>query len=321
MPAKPKIIFVHDNAGMYPLVRSLQSAFAGVIDFSTESFDTAASRPDLADCICWHVMGFYPKALPCRKSIHDYRSLSLGKLGWLKDIMKRVCNAKPDLRIIQPSISGRLGFNDGVPTVHMDVSISDSALRYRQSKSENYEFTYCYVGAMNAERRIDQVIQAFLRERAASERFLLIGSPPARLKDLFANEERVIFTGPMTQTEVFTTLRCCAVAVCFFPNHPPHTLQTPTKLLESAALGMRVLANTQPMNVEKAEQYGINAVWRGDHELFSHLPSVSDWPDNTELDPTPMLFGSHFQNCGLKVLLEDWLGIDLSPQLGRDAPA
>jgi glycosyltransferase involved in cell wall biosynthesis len=321
MPARPKVIFVHDNAGMYPLIRSLQSAFADVIEFSTESFDAAANRPDLADCVCWHVMGFYPRALPCSKTIHDYRSLSLGKLGWLKDIVKRHCNAKPDLRIIQPSISGRLGFNDGVPSVQMDVSISDSALNYRHSKSETYEFTYCYVGAMNAERRVDQVIEAFLRERAPSERFLLVGSPPPALVDLFANEERVIFTGPMTQADVFKTLRSCAVAVCFFPNHPPHTMQTPTKLLESAALGMRVLANTQPMNVKKAGQYGINAVWRRDHELFSSLPSVTDWPDNTELDPTPMLFRSHFQNCGLKERLEDWLGIDLSPRLERDAPA
>jgi len=312
--AKLKIVFIYprEGAAMYPLTKALMASYGHAIDFSTETYESASLRTDLADCICWYTMGHYTKNLPCKFTIHDYRSLSVGRFRRLKDLIKRYTNAKPDLRIIAPTIQKDLNFTDKVKTILMDISVNELALSYRPASPVPVEYDFCYVGAMSAERKTDRMIDDFLRHRPVDSKLLMIGKAEAELVERYKDNANIIFAGPQPQKDVFALVAKSDVAVSYFPNHFPHVRLTPTKLIEYAVLGKKILANHQPMNELKSKQYSIKVVWRNDGELFRDLPAAAEWPDNMDTDPDPMMFSTHMETSGLRQLLEGWAGLPLT---------
>lgn len=304
MKPMPKLVFVHRGEAMYPMNKSLRAYLADRVECFDETPETATARPDIGECVCWHVMGMQRKSLPCKFTIHDYRSLSVGRFRGAKDWIKRHFNAIPDARVSKPEIEAVMKFRDDVDTVLIDISVSDSVLQYRKRPSQKPLYDFGYVGVMSRERGFENVLKRFLDGQQTSRTILLIGRVEDGIDQQFADADNIIFTGPLPQNEVFERLADVGVALGYFPNHAPHIYQTPTKLLEYGALGMRILCNEQPMNRARAKDYGLNAVWRNDDNLFENLPSLVDWPDNYLVDPEPLLFSTHYAQSGLESLLE-----------------
>lgn len=285
---------------MYPLIKAMRECYSGRYAMEETTFADAGRKPDLRESVCWHMMGLYRESLPAAVTIHDYRSLSLGRLGWLKDRLKEKVNAKPDLRLIQPSIANRMKFADIVPTILLDVAISDAVLEYRKIDPDDYVYDFCYVGSMKRERRLERMIDSFLRHVSPSKKLLLIGRPEFYLVKRYAGAGNVIFTGPLHQREAFKTVAQANVAVSYFPDHFPHIYQTPTKLLEYGAIGGRILSNDQSMNLAKCKEYGIRSAWGPTKDLFASIPEKNaDWPTNMSVDVNPMLFSAHMEASGL----------------------
>lgn len=293
-----KIYFIHEGKANYPAIKANKVLLANSFLMEEACFSEAQSREDITQSICWHMMGFYPKKLPSALTIHDYRSLSVGKFRWAKDRLKRYFNAKPDIRIIQPSIVSELGFNDDVPSVLLDVGISDAILSYRNKEIQKL-YDFCYVGAMNSERKIHLMVDSFLHHFGDTKNLAMVGKADKNLIHLYKKNMNVLFLGPVCQEKVFEIIAGTNVIVCYFPDHFPHTTQTPTKLLEAAALGARILANDQLMNRSKSIEYNIKAVWGSTHDIFANLPEIKNWENNIGIDPTPMLWSTMIKNCGL----------------------
>nr|WP_272210101.1 glycosyltransferase [Marinicella sp. W31]MDC2875964.1 glycosyltransferase [Marinicella sp. W31] len=311
MTDKPKLIFIHGGEAMYPMNKSLMARLSDKIDFFDETFESAARRPDIGECICWHLMGLYREKLPCKFTIHDYRSMSIGRFRRVKDMAKRFLNARPDARVSKPEIEKVMRFNDDVETILIDISVSDYVIDFRQPPSTAPDYDYCYIGVISRERGIERIIRQFIESAGKDKTLLLVGRVQDGIQEEFAAAKNVTFTGPVEQKEVFRLLNRSGVALSYFPNHFPHTHQTPTKLLEYGALGMRILCNNQPMNRARAEDYGLEAVWRDDDRLFEDLPGLAQWPENYEKNPVPLLFSTHLENSGLKKLLERLTGLTL----------
>jgi hypothetical protein len=85
--------------------------------------------------------------------------------------------------------------------------------------------------------------------------------------------------------------------------HYPHLLQAPTKLMEYAALGMRVLANAHPQSRIVARQFGLNCEWGKNGDMFAAVPDALDWPDNASVDPEPMSWESVIAGSGMEEAL------------------
>lgn len=304
MSDRPKLLFIHNGDAMYPMNKSLAYQLKDTVEVFDETFESAAARPDIGECICWHMMGLQRKKLPCKFTIHDYRSLSIGRGSKLKDFLKRTLNARPDARISKPEIEAVMKFRDNVETILIDISVSDYILEYRREANAKPEFDFGYIGVMTRERGMDKVLRSYVDTMPADRKLLLVGRAEDGLQEEFGSAPNLVWTGPVEQREVFSLLSRCGVALSYFPNHFPHTHQTPTKLLEYGALGMRILCNEQPMNTARAADYGLNAVFRPDDQLFANLPAIEDWPDNYSVDPKPLLFSTHYQATGLKALLE-----------------
>ena len=296
-----KIYFIHEGKANYPSIKGYKVLWDGVFDMDECSFEEALNKSDLADSICWHMMGFYSKKLPCTYTIHDYRSLSIGTGRRIKDFIKYIRNAKPDLRVIQPSILSELSFKDNIPHVLQDVGIADSIKDAIATKSSSgkYLYDFSYIGAMKTERKMELMIDSFLKHFGETNTLTLVGYPNASLVNRYKKYKQIIFTGLKTQQEVFEYIEKSKVSVCYFPNHYPHVVQTPTKLLEAAAMGARILANRQSMNEEKCDEYGINVHWGDTKDMFTNIPANLDWQNNNGINITPMLWSTIVEKSGI----------------------
>lgn len=304
---KAKIYFVHEGKAAYPEISAYCDYFTDRYAAEETRMEDLAGKPDLEGSVCWHMMGFYPKRPPSRLVIHDYRSLSVGSLSRVKDKIKYLFNARPHIRIFQnEAIRDAMGFNDGVPMVLLGMGVPPLTLEYRASSREDATHDFAYIGAMSSERRTHLMLDSFLRRYGGTKTFLLMGEPAPQLTERYRSYANIVFTGRLKQADVFRHLMRTRCAVNFFPAHYPHVLQTPTKLLEYAALGMRILANEQPRSRQTAKDYGMQCLWGETKDLFQRVPDALDWEDNSKLDPSPLLWPSVIRASNVATLIAQW---------------
>lgn len=299
-----KILFVHDGRAAYPEIAAYRYFFAG--SFQTEETDRKrlAGRSDLAESVCWHMMGFYPEKAKAGLVIHDYRSLSVGRLRWLKDRAKQFLNAQPDVRIFQNAeMREAAGFSDDVPTFLLPMGVPENSASFRKEAKGEELCDFAYIGVMSEERRTFLMLDSFLRRFGAGKTFYLYGEPEESIAARYRKKPNIVFKGKWPQADLFAALCGARVAVNYFPNHNPHRMQTPTKLLEYAALGLRVLCNEHVQSRRAAESYGISCLWGETNDMFRNVPDDLDWADNAALDPAPFLWPAVIAASGLPAFL------------------
>ncbi|MBI1273984.1 MAG: hypothetical protein GC131_07860 [Alphaproteobacteria bacterium] len=307
-----KIYFIHESKVFHPSVGLNCTYFEKRFQCEETNFAAAAQKPDLHEAVCWYMMGYYPKKLPAALTVHDYKSLSVPPFRHIKNFIKRISNARPDLRIVTPYIHDLGYFKDGVPFALQDIGVPDyvPALRDKSHDTAKPAPDFFYAGVLTRERKSHLMLDSFVRRFGAHKTFLLAGKQEPWLTERYAAYKNITFAGRMPQDEVFENLRHARVAVCYFPTHYPHIVQVPTKMLDAAAVGQRILANDQVMNRKTAAKYGINALWApaDGARMFDTVPETLDWPDNRTVDPTPFLWSHMVDKSGLPGLLDKALG-------------
>jgi hypothetical protein len=301
------IVFVHEGKAAYPDVRAYMVYFAGDFDVREATFKEAATLPGIERAICWHMMGFYPKRLPCALTVHDYRSLSVGRGRKLKDRVKRLANAEPDIRIFQnEAIREALGFRMDATSLYLPMGVPSEFIAARE-RVQQQQTDFIYIGSMLAERRCERMLDSFVKRFGSNRRFDLYGPPNRELEARYSNNSNIVFRGLVAQAELPLILKGASVGVSFFPVHYPHVLQTPTKLMEYGALGMRILANEHPQSRITAHQYGLQCRWGSIDDLFADVPDQLDWPTNRDVDPGPMAWPAVIAGSGVQPLIDQLL--------------
>lgn len=301
------LIFVHEGKAAYPDIRAYMDYFKVYFDVHEASPSEASAMPDIGSAICWHMMGLYPKRLPCALTIHDYRSLSVGQGRRLKDLVKRLANAKPDIRIFQnEAIRQTLHFasDDSTRLLPMGVPMQFIAERTRM---EPIRTDFIYIGSMLAERGCERMLDSFVRRFGSTRRFDLYGPRNSELEARYRTHENIVFHGLVDQSDLPRILKSARVGVAFFPDHYPHVLQTPTKLMEYGALGMRILANEHPQSRLTAQQYGLHCFWGTIDDSFAKVPDALDWRDNQEVEAGPMAWPAVITGSGITRLIDHLL--------------
>jgi hypothetical protein len=282
------IQFVHESKAAYPEIAALSSYFADRGYDVTQIGPKDAANDQHRKTVCWHMMGFYPRRLDCTLTIHDYRSLSVGRFARLKDRLKRQFNAMPDLRIFQnQEIRNALGFDDEHETLYLPMGVPEFFIEARDIVREPAA-DFVYIGSMLAERRCELMLDSFVKRFGGEKTFDLYGAAPEELQRRYAQNPNVQFRGSVPQVQLPGILKSARVGVCYFPMHYPHLLQRPTKLMEYAALGMRILANDHPQSRNTAELYGLECAWGSNSDMFAAVADALDWPDNMSVSPARM---------------------------------
>lgn len=304
MPRPTLIQFVHEGKAAYPELRAMEEYF------TARGYETRQVKPDEVvkdsgrKTVCWHMMGFYPRRLDCTVSIHDYRSLSVGRFARTKDKLKRLLNAKPDIRIFQnQEIRNALGFSEDSNTLYLPMGVPQFFIDHRGAATRpNVDFIY--IGSMLAERRCELMLDSFVKRFGDKKTFDLYGAPNEQLVERYKSNSNIRFRGTVPQDDLPAILKKARVGVCYFPMHYPHLLQTPTKLMEYAAMGMRVLANDHPQSRITAKIYDLECAWGSNADMFADVPDKLDWPNNMAIDPSPMEWDSVISASGVEPALK-----------------
>ncbi|MBJ9589236.1 glycosyltransferase [Burkholderia seminalis] len=259
-----KVFILHPGKANYPEIAAYRSRLGkhGFEVFDGD-IDAYGRFPDRDVCILWCIMGFYRTLPPARFVIHDYRSLSVGRLAAVKDGVKRVLNVRPDLRIFQnEQMRDAMAFRDGVRTLLLPMGVPDWIFAPAEAGSDRVapmpSARFCYIGEMSRERGFQKVLAAYRdARRDSSDTLVLVGQPEPEIHAAFVDTPGIRFVGRVPQPDALRIVRDSEYAVCFFPYHRPHCFQTPTKLLEYASLGKKIICNDAPSNVRTAHELGI----------------------------------------------------------------
>jgi len=307
MPSRPVILFVHEGKAAYPDVRAYMDYFGRDYETLECTPGEAASADRLEHSVCWSMMGFYPLRLGCAVTVHDYRSLSVGRLRRTKDRLKRLLNGRPDIRIFQnDAIRRALRFAVDDRTCFLPMGVPRSFIQGRDISIKPV-VDFIYIGSMLAERKCEVMLDSFLGRFGKTRTFELYGPRNPSLEQRYASYDNIGFMGLVEQERLPAILNQARVGVCYFPIHYPHLLQTPTKLMEYAALGMRILANDHPQSRLTAGQYGVRCLWGATPDMFEGVPDSLDWSDNCSTDPAPMAWPSVIAESGIDDLLKQAL--------------
>ena len=106
------------------------------------------------------------------------------------------------------------------------------------------------------------------------------------------------------QEQVFAQVQQSDIALCFIPNRYPYHLQTPTKLLEYAALGKRILANDLASTRNTAQRLGIRLRLMPGYE-FPPNEELADLENNRGPDPRGVLWERVISGAGLERYLPE----------------
>lgn len=259
-----KIFIMHPGNANYPEVTAYKNYFqARGVDVVIGTVSEYKQLDKKENFLLWAIMGFYPNRFASDFVIHDYRSLSVGGCPAIKDFAKRFFNSQPDLRIFQNKRQQQImGFGPGVPSVILPMGVPNWIFDVHEEGGHAEKGAdFCYIGEMSVERGFHRVLDAFIEKFSSRQvSLLLVGKPDPHIYQRFSNMENLIFTGPLPQRDALKHVAESEIAVCYFPYHRPHCYQTPTKLLEYAALGKRILCNDSPSNIQCCEEIGIKSV-------------------------------------------------------------
>ena len=273
-----KVFILHSGKANYPEIGAYSDVLvkrgAEVFEGDVNAY---SSFPFKSECVLWCIMGFYRVHEDARFIIHDYRSLSVRPFAACKDWIKRVMNAKPDLRVFQNErMREAMNFEDKVPSILLPMGVPDWIF-----DSKEVDFTddedhsggrFCYIGEMSRERGFDKVLAAWQASSwTRGDQFVLVGNPEPAIYKAFKNTAGLNFVGRVSQKDALKIVQRSEYAVCYFPYHRPHCFQTPTKLLEYAALGKKIICNDSPSNKAAARELGIHAFMAG-RSIFDKLP-------------------------------------------------
>ena len=265
----PFLFLVDSSKAHLPEFAAYTSFFENRFQVKRIPKSDLAKERDLGGAVVWQFMGLALDCVAAGCVVHDYRSLSTGRMSRLKDWLKKRINCKPDLRIfLNPMVRDELGFRDGVPEVLLDMGVPEWIPEYAVAP-ESYDWEYCYIGEISRERESHRMLDAFLSSDCSSRPLLMIGRVEPWIRSRYGAQGPVEFAGAMSQREVFERVGKCRYGICHLPVRRPYCFQTPTKLLEYAALRKGILANRHPSAMTTAERLGIHVNWLG-ADVFSN---------------------------------------------------
>ena len=252
-------------------------------DSSLKCFDSekmSTGDYDLEDFdLIWKFMGFDRKVNK-RPVIHEYVSLSTGRFPIVKNKIKKVTNAKPDLRIfLNEDVKKEMNFIDNVPQIYRDMGIRKDFFFIDANKI----YTFVYIGDISKERGIDKFLSQFVKYYSnEKDCLLLIGSYEKSIYEMYKDHVCIEFLGKVSQKQVIESASKASYGLNIIPDRYPYNIQTSTKLLEYMALGLKVITTDYDW-VNKFEKENNCSFFKLD-KSFENIRTCKEFEYENKLD-------------------------------------
>ncbi|EGA68791.1 glycosyl transferase group 1 [Vibrio sinaloensis DSM 21326] len=154
-----------------------------------------------------------------------------------------------------------------------------NAERFKSNKRVPYSISY--IGSMDLSRNIDFVIDTFalVKEEIPTSKLFLIGGSvrkdsEERVKEYIDQKgltSSIILTGHIDREKAWELLSSSSISISYVPRNSFFDVSSPTKFVESIALGVPVVASDIPDQKLFSEQIGLEKfICRNDKEEFSN---------------------------------------------------
>ncbi len=292
-----ELLLIHTGKAYLPELRAYRRAFSDHFDVhevTTAELD-GRSHPGR---ILYFFMGFFPGKYEAHAVVHDYRSLSVGAFPAIKDLLKRRLHSRPDLRVFANEvIAGEMAFRDAAPAFMLDMGVHLDLVRDARRDAGSPGYDLCYVGDVSHERRADAMLREFLR-RADGRTLALAGKVDHGISTEFRGCPEIEFLGRLPLRDAYDLMSRSETGICYLPNRRPYRFQTPVKLLEYAALGLKVIVNDTASNVNTLRRHGIEGLVMNGFE-FPGREEVAGLADNRGFDSEPLGWESVIRESGI----------------------
>lgn len=226
-----------------PELYALRDYFAENDEVSFTLVGTDEDPPDAKRFdLLYRLMGRSPRweksTVP---EIHDYASLSVGRLPRCKNFVKRISNRTPVLfSFLSERVRSEYRFSSDIPYIIRDMGVPSAFLVSSATEKSTARFDFLYAGMLTTSRQIDRMAHAVSR---AGRSILMVGEPEDRLYREIRGLPGVHFAGRVDRTDIPDHALQCRFGLNFTPDIYPYNLQTSTKVLEYCALGLGVVSN------------------------------------------------------------------------------
>ena len=247
------IAFIHNRLSFLPEVAAYQRFFAkrGIASVVCLPENVHSLKPDVA----WHFMGVDRQIKqPGQLIIHEYTSGSVPPAVGLKNLYKRMFNAKPDFRLfLNHYVQSSLAFKDSIPCGIRDMGIHDEWLH--ASPATEKEFDFIYVGETR-NRRIPELLNAFAKGSLKDHTLLLVTKDFDAIAQQYQAYPNIVFKGPVEHKDIVEWFSKARFGINFIPDEIPFNRQTSTKLLEYAACKLPIITTDYKWVRDFQQQYG-----------------------------------------------------------------
>lgn len=191
-------------------------------------------------------------------AVHEYHSLSAGRLRMVKDVVKRWAAPRPRARIFtEPHIRPSLGFAEDVPTLLRPVGV-DAAIFGCGNRAPTHDIVYC--GSIERQG----VVRAMEQLAERGWRIIAFGNVPADVDRRRLATLDIDFAGPIGRDDVPEALSRARFGLNVTPDVAPFNIQTSVKTLEYAAAGLGIIANRYGWMERFAATHGLQPLWLDD---------------------------------------------------------
>ena len=260
----------------YPQVQAYDSGTMDAAEIANTSFDAV-----------WKFMGFdRGQAASSCYVIHEYGSLSVPPFARAKNWLKKMVNTPPQQRVfLNARVQNDFGFFDDIPAYLRDMGIDARFFVREKVETRRPEFDFVYCGSLYRDRSVIEFLR-FCAYGKTMGKVLVVGDvTPEDATDL-GRSGQVTFTGRIPYHQVPDVLCTARFGLNIIPDIYPYHIQTSTKILEYAAIGLPIISNSYPWVRQFEQERGgrffylpkdLNRLTLRDIETFDFAtPDVSD---------------------------------------------
>lgn len=235
-------------------------------------------------------------ASPARAVVHEYHSLSVGRLPRFKNRLKRAINRRPSGRIfLNELVKREMGFADDVPCILRDMGVHGKFFQYAP---ENPEFDLVYSGTLDRYR--PGLVEEIERLAGLGLSLLIIGTVDEPTRERLGRLSSVELAGRVGWQELPELYVRARAGLDYTPDIYPHNVQTRTKTLEYCAAGLGVVSNRYAWSADFSRRMQTDFLW------LEQLRSADDFHRFrfSSVDMSAFEWEAVLSRCGFEAFLE-----------------
>lgn len=172
--------------------------------------------------------------------IHEYHSLSTGRLPKIKDMIKVNLNRKPVGRVfLNEVVRNKLNFSDEVPYIYRDMGVDKGF--FNAIENNKYSYDIVYSGSISGRVGLLDKLESLSR---IGFKLLVIGEVSMDIINRFKGNENIELVGRVERSLLPELYKSCRAGLNYTPDIYPFNIQTSTKVLEYYSSGLKVISNS-----------------------------------------------------------------------------